>query len=25
LPGQQFMPPPAPEPHAHGPGCQHHH
>ena len=23
LPGQQFMPPPAPEPHTHGPGCQH--
>lgn len=25
LPGQQFMPPPAPEPHTHDPGCQHHH
>jgi len=25
LPGQQFMPPSAPESHAHGPGCQHHH
>jgi hypothetical protein len=25
LPGQQFTPPAAPEPHAHGPGCQHHH
>lgn len=24
LPGQSFMPPPAPEPHTHGPGCQHH-
>jgi len=24
LPGQQFMPPPAPEPHTHGPGCHHH-
>jgi hypothetical protein len=25
LPGQQFMPPPASEPHTHDPGCQHHH
>lgn len=25
LPGQSFMPPPAPEPHTHGPGCEHHH
>jgi len=25
VPGQQFMPPPASEPHTHGPGCQHHH
>jgi hypothetical protein len=25
LPGQSFMPPPAPEPHQHGPGCEHHH
>lgn len=25
LPGQSFMPPPAPEPHTHGPGCQHQH
>ena len=25
LPGQQFMPLQAPEAHAHGPGCQHHH
>ena len=24
LPGQQFMLPPEPEPHAHGPGCHHH-
>ena len=24
LPGQQFMPPLAPEPHTHGPGCHHH-
>jgi hypothetical protein len=24
LPGQQFMPPPTPEPHTHGPGCHHH-
>ena len=24
LPGQQFMPPAAPEPHTHGPGCHHH-
>ena len=24
LPGQQFMPPPAPEAHTHGPGCEHH-
>ena len=24
LPGQQFMPPPAAEPHNHGPGCHHH-
>jgi len=24
LPGRQFMPPPAPEPHTHGPGCHHH-
>jgi hypothetical protein len=24
LPGQQFMPPPAPEAHTHGPGCHHH-
>jgi hypothetical protein len=24
LPGQQFMPPPALEPHTHGPGCHHH-
>jgi hypothetical protein len=25
LPGQQFTPPAVPEPHTHGPGCQHHH
>ena len=25
LPGQSFMPPPAPEAHTHGPGCAHHH
>jgi hypothetical protein len=25
LPGQSFMPPPAPEPHVHGPGCEHGH
>ena len=25
LPGQQFMPPSAPESHRHGPGCEHHH
>lgn len=25
LPGQSFIPPPAPEPHTHGPGCEHHH
>jgi len=25
LPGQSLMPPPAPEPHTHGPGCEHHH
>ena len=25
LPGQQFMPPPAPETHTHVPGCAHHH
>ena len=25
LPGQSFVPPPAPEPHTHGPGCEHHH
>lgn len=25
LPGQSFMPPPDPELHTHGPGCQHHH
>lgn len=25
LPGQSFMPPPAAEPHRHGPGCEHHH
>jgi hypothetical protein len=25
LPGQSFLPPPASEPHTHGPGCQHHH
>ena len=25
LPGQSFMPPPDPEPHTHGPGCEHHH
>lgn len=25
LPGQSFMPPPASEPHTHGPGCEHHH
>lgn len=25
LPGQSFMPPPAPESHTHGPGCEHHH
>lgn len=25
LPGQSFMPPSAPEPHVHGPGCEHHH
>lgn len=25
LPGQSFMPPAAPEPHTHGPGCEHHH
>jgi len=24
LPGQSFMPPAAPEPHIHGPGCEHH-
>jgi hypothetical protein len=24
LPGRQFMPPPAPERHTHGPGCHHH-
>lgn len=24
LPGQSFMPPPAPEQHTHGPGCEHH-
>jgi len=24
LPGQQFTPPQAPEPHTHGPGCHHH-
>ena len=24
LPGQSFMPPPEPEPHTHGPGCEHH-
>lgn len=24
LPGQQFMPPPTPEAHTHGPGCEHH-
>jgi hypothetical protein len=24
LPGQSFMPPSAPEPHTHGPGCEHH-
>lgn len=24
LPGQQFMPPPEPETHTHGPGCHHH-
>jgi hypothetical protein len=25
LPGQSLMPPPAPEPHIHGPECEHHH
>lgn len=25
LPGQSFMPPPEPEAHTHGPGCEHHH
>lgn len=25
LPGQSFMPPADPEPHTHGPGCEHHH
>jgi hypothetical protein len=25
LPGQPLMTPPAPEPHVHGPGCEHHH
>jgi hypothetical protein len=25
LPRQPLMPPPAPEPHVHGPGCEHHH
>jgi hypothetical protein len=25
LPGQSFMPPQEPEPHTHGPGCEHHH
>lgn len=25
VPGQSLMPPPAPEPHVHGPGCEHHH
>ncbi|ALA57102.1 hypothetical protein [Nitrospira moscoviensis] len=25
LPGQSFMPPPAHEPHVHGPGCEHRH
>lgn len=25
IPGQSFMPPPAPEQHVHGPGCEHHH
>ncbi len=25
VPGQSLMPPPAPEQHAHGPGCEHHH
>ena len=25
LPGQSFMPPPAPEQHVHGPECEHHH
>ncbi|OQW62680.1 MAG: hypothetical protein A4S17_01445 [Proteobacteria bacterium HN_bin10] len=25
LPGQSFSPPPMPEPHVHGPGCEHHH
>jgi hypothetical protein len=25
LPGQSFMPPAAPEPHTHGPGCEHRH
>ena len=25
LPGQSFIPPPAPESHVHGPGCEHHH
>ena len=25
LPGQSFMPPPAPEQHVHSPGCRHHH
>ena len=25
LPGQSFMPPPEPDTHTHGPGCEHHH
>lgn len=25
LPSKSFMPPPEPEPHTHGPGCEHHH
>jgi hypothetical protein len=25
LPGQSFLPPNAPQPHVHGPGCEHHH
>lgn len=25
VPGQSLMPPPAPERHVHGPGCEHHH